>query len=211
MEFRMPALNSPQDVLAYELKAIDSAERQLSRALPRIMKKLSSDQLREMLEKRLEQGATLMEEIDGVLEELEAPKARPRNAAAEGLIAQATDLLEEAQDKSLVDPLVLGSVQKLEHYCIAAWGTAAALARMLEQKKAAKAMERALKEGKRLDDKLTELAESEINPTMMKGTGEAEEGEEKAEGEAQRRGRSGGSRRRTSGRSGASARNGKAR
>src|SRR5215208_6541535 len=110
MEFRMPALNSPQDVLAYELKAIHSAQRQVSRALPRLMKKLSSDQLREMLEKRLEQGATLMEEIDGVLEELEVPKARQKNAAAEGLITQATDLLQEAQEESLVDPLVLGSL-----------------------------------------------------------------------------------------------------
>jgi len=74
-----------------------------------------------MLEKRLEQGATLMEEIDGVLEELEVPKARQKNVAAEGLLTQATDLLQEAQEESLVDPLVLGSLQKLEHYCIAAW------------------------------------------------------------------------------------------
>ena len=72
---------------------------------------------------------------------------------------------------------------------------------MLEQKKAVKAMERALKEGKRLDDELSELAESEINPTMMQGSGEAEEGEEKAEGVAQRRHVNGGSRRRTSARS----------
>src|SRR5215204_729345 len=187
MEFQMPTLNSPQDVLAYELKAIHSAERQVSRALPRLMKKISSDQLREMLEKRLEQGSTLMEEIDDVLEELEAPKARPRNLAAEGLIAEAGDLLEEAQEESLVDPLILASVQKLEHYCIAAWGTAAAFARLLEQDKAVNAMERALAEGKRLDEKLTELAESEVNTTMMQGSGEAEEDEEKAEGEAQRR------------------------
>jgi ferritin-like metal-binding protein YciE len=201
MEFRMPALNTPQDVLAYELKVIHSAERRVSRALPRLMKKVSSDQLRQMLEKRLEQGSSLMEEINDVLEELEAPKARPRNVAAEGLIAEATDLLEEAQEESLVDPLVLGSVQKLEHYCIAAWGTAAALGRMLEQDKAVEAMERALKEGKRLDDELTELAESEINPTMMQGSKELDEGEGD-EGKGKGPGRNGASQRRTSARGG---------
>jgi ferritin-like metal-binding protein YciE len=207
----MPALNSPQDMLAYELKAIHSAERQVSRALPRLMKKITSDQLREMLEKRLEQGSTLIEEIDDVLEELEAPKGRPKNMAAEGLIAEATDLLEEAEEESLVDPLVLASIQKLEHYCIAAWGTAAALGRLLEHDKAVEAMERALEEGKRLDDELTELAESEINPTMMAGSEGEEEGGEEDDDKSQRGRSSGGSGRGGAGKSAKSGRIGKSR
>jgi ferritin-like metal-binding protein YciE len=164
-----------------------------------------------MLERRREQGAGLIERIEDALEEMQTPKARQKNVIAEALIEDVNEHLGDIEEDALIDAFVLAAVQKTEHYCIAAWGTARSLAQALGNKTTVKVMERALKEGKRLDDKLTELAESEINPTMMKGTGEAEEGEEKAEGEAQRRGRSGGSRRRTSGRSGASARSGKAR
>ena len=170
----MAGLTSAQEVLAHELTSIHSAERQISRALPRLMRKISSDQLRQMLDKRLSRGASLIDEIDDVLDELEASKSRPKNLGAEGLIADATDLLEDTHDDSLIDPLVLASVQKLEHYCIAAWGTAAALGRLLDQDEAVNLMERVLHEGRRFDEELTELAESEINRTMLQRSDEKE-------------------------------------
>jgi ferritin-like metal-binding protein YciE len=174
MEVAMAGLASAQDVLAHELTSIHSAERQISRALPRLMRKISSDQLRQMLDKRLSQGASLIDEIDDVLDELEASKPRPKNLGAEGLIADATDLLEDPLDDSLIDPLVLAFVQKLEHYCIAAWGTAAALGRLLDQDEAVNLMERVLQEGRRFDEELTALAESEINRTMLQRSDEKE-------------------------------------
>jgi len=108
----MPGLNSPRDMLATELKEIHSAERQLSRAMPRLMKKVSSERLRQMLDARLEQGSTLIEDVEDVLAEMEAPKARQKNIAAEGLIEDANHHLEEVRDETLVDALVLASVQK---------------------------------------------------------------------------------------------------
>jgi ferritin-like metal-binding protein YciE len=164
----MATLRNAQDMLATELKEIHSAERQLSRAVPRLLKKVNSQRLRDKLEERLQQGAWLIDQIDDVLEEMEAPKARQKNIAAEGLIEDANHHLEQSRDDTLVDPLVLASVQKIEHYCIAAWGTAASLGRLIGQDKAVKVMERALDEGKALDAELTELAESEINRGMMK-------------------------------------------
>jgi ferritin-like metal-binding protein YciE len=174
----MPGLNSAQDILATELKEIHSAERQLSRAMPRLIKKVSSDRLREMLEKRVEQGSTLIDQIEDVLAEMDTPKARQKNIAAEGLIEDANHHLEEIREDSLVDPVLLASVQKIEHYCIAAWGTAASMGRLLGQDKAVKAMERALKEGKRFDEELTKLAEADINPAALneaEDTGGSEE------------------------------------
>jgi ferritin-like metal-binding protein YciE len=200
----MPALNSAQDLLATELKEIHSAERQLSRSLPRLMKKVMSDRLRDMLEKRTERGAQLIEEIEDVLEEMGTAKARQKNVAAEGLIEDTQQHLEEVRDDSLIDPVVLASVQKVEHYCIAAWGTAASMGRLLEQKKAVKAMERALSEGKRFDDQLTRLAEEEINPAMLEAAEEdeaededEEEDEDEGEGKQDDRGGSRSSRRRS--------------
>src|SRR5512135_2226418 len=80
------ALKSPTDLLTQELKEIHSAERQLSRALPKLAKAASSPRLREMLDKRREQGATLIEAIDEALEEIGTTRARKKNDAIEGLI-----------------------------------------------------------------------------------------------------------------------------
>jgi ferritin-like metal-binding protein YciE len=184
----MPGLNSAQDTLATELKEIHSAERQLSRVMPRLVKKVSSDRLRDMLEKRMEQGSTLIDEIDEALADMDMPKGRQKNIAAEGLIEDANHHLEQVKDESLVDPVLLASVQKIEHYCIAAWGTAASMGRLLRQDKAVKAMERALKEGKRFDEELTELAEADINPAMLEEEG-SEDGEESRSGNGRRKSR----------------------
>ncbi len=102
---------------------------------------------------------------------MEVTKARPKNVAAEGLIEDINQHLEEIEDPKLLDPVLLASIQKVEHYCVAAWGTATSLGRLLGQKKVVQLMERALDDGKRYDQELTELAEKELNPAML---GEAE-------------------------------------
>lgn len=181
----MPALGSAQDLLNMELLGILSAENQISRVLPRLQKKATSESLKEMIAQRLEQGETLIRDIDEALEELEAPKARPKNVAAAGLIEDAQKHLKDVKDERLIDPLLLASMQKVEHYCIAAWGTAAAMGRMLEQETVVEAMERALDEGKQMDAEMSELAESELNPAMLEGEEEEEEMEEEEEEEGE--------------------------
>jgi ferritin-like metal-binding protein YciE len=177
------ALTSPTDLLTQELKEIHSAERQLSRALPKLAKAASSQRLREMLDQRREQGATLIEAIDEALEELGTTRARKKNDAIEGLIEDANQHVEEISDKKMLDAALIGAVQKVEHYCIAAWGTVASMGRLFEQGKVVEAMERALEEGKRFDQEMTQLAETEVNPAML-GQDEESEGEEKG-GEAE--------------------------
>lgn len=194
----MPALRSPEDILATELKEIYSAERQLTRAMPRLAKRVTSDRLREMLDQRIEQGEELIEQLDEALDEMEVSKGRQKNIAAEGLIEDTQQHLDEVEDDRLVDPLLLASVQKIEHYCIASWGAARSMGELLGQDKVVKTMEQVLDEGKRYDNELTELAEKEINPQMMKGEGEESEGtdEEEEDGGGSSRGKkSGGSRR----------------
>jgi len=163
----MPALRSPEDLLATELKEIHSAERQLSRALPRFSKKVQTPRLREMLEERREQGAVLIERIEDALEDMQVPKGRQKNIAAEALIEDMTQHIEESENETLVEPLLLASIQKIEHYCIAAWGTAAAMGRLLGQENVVQTMEEVLEQGKRFDDEMTKLAEEEVNPRML--------------------------------------------
>jgi len=179
----MPALSSAEDVLATELKEIYSAERQLSRFIPRIAKKVTSERLREMLEQRRERGASLIEQLDETFSELEVGKGRLKNLAAEGLLEDINEHLNEIDNDKLLDPVLLAAVQKLEHYCIAAWGAAASMGRLLEARSVVQTMEKVLEEGKRFDQEMTELAESEINPQILAGEEDEEEAQEE-EGES---------------------------
>ena len=123
----MAGLRSAEEVLANELKEIYSAQRQLTRALPKLAKKVSSERLREMLDHRREQGTMLIERLDDVFEEMQVNKGRAKNPVAEGLLDDTNQHLELVDDERLVDPVLLADTQKIEHYCIAAWGTARSL------------------------------------------------------------------------------------
>jgi ferritin-like metal-binding protein YciE len=174
----MPSPKSAQDVLATELKEIYSAEKQLARALPRLARKISNERLKECIDMRVEQGGRLIGEIEDVLDEMETARGRPKNVAAEGLIKDTEEHALEIDDERFLEPVLAASIQKLEHYCIAAWGTAKALAELLEQKDVVDCMERALEEGQEMDENLTQLAEEELNPAMMESEEEGEEGED---------------------------------
>lgn len=181
-------MKSPTDLLTLELKEIHSAERQLSRALPRIARNASSERLRGMLERRREQGSQLIEAIDEALEEIGTTRARKKNVAIEGLIEDVNQHADEIQDERMLQAAVLASVQKIEHYCIAAWGTAKSLGKLLGQQKVVEVMERALEEGKQFDQEMTQLAEEEINVAMLSEEEAGEEEEEEEETEEQEEG-----------------------
>jgi ferritin-like metal-binding protein YciE len=187
------------ELLVLELQEIHNAETQLSRQLPRLTKAVESDKLRQMLEQRLEQGENLIEEIEAALEEMEESPGRKKNVAAEGLINDAREHVQEIEAGPALDSALIAAIQKTEHYCIAAWGTARSLAQALDQQDVVRAMEHALSEGKTLDEELTELAEGEITPALLAGESEEEEEEEEeAPSRMSGRGKRGGSERRPS-------------
>jgi ferritin-like metal-binding protein YciE len=164
------------ELLVLELQEIHSAEMQLSRVVPRVSKAVESEKLREFVDLRLEQGERLIEEIEAALDELDESPGRKKNVAAEGLINDMREHIQEIAPGPALDAVLLAALQKTEHYCVAAWGTAKALGQATEQPAVVRSMERALKEGKSLDEELTELAESEINPAVMsQGSGEDQE------------------------------------
>lgn len=173
---------TPEDLLATELKQVHSAERQLTRAIPRLSRAVESEELRRMLDVRRQQGERLIEDIDNALEKMGTAKARPKNPAAEGLLEDMNEHLEMAPNKQMADAMLLAGVQKLEHYCLAAWGTARSMAQLLDETEVVRSMERALDEGKKLDSELTRLAEKEINPAMLRGEGATDGGRRSSSG-----------------------------
>jgi ferritin-like metal-binding protein YciE len=183
-----------KELLILELQEIHSAESQLSRVLPRLGKSVESASLREQLDARLEEGERVLKEVDSALEELDSTPGRKKNVAAEGLINDAREHVQEIATGPGLDTVLIGAMQKTEHYCIAAWGTARALAEALGEKNAVRSMERAIKEGKSFDEELTELAEKEVTPALLAQA--SEEGEGSAGGRS-RSNRNGGERRAT--------------
>lgn len=177
------------ELLVLELQEIHSAESQLARVLPRLMKAVESETLRAKLEERLDQGERLLQEVDTALEEMEESPGRKKNVAAEGLINDAREHVQEIQAGPALDAVLIGAIQKTEHYCIAAWGTTKALAEALGEKSVVTAMERALEEGRAYDEELTQLAEKEVTPLLL--TEEFEDEEEEEEARAETRSRSG--------------------
>lgn len=167
------------EILLLELQEIHNAESQLARVIPRLAKAVEAQTLQQMLEARLSEGERIIADIESVLDEMEESPGRKKNVAAEGLIDDAREHVQEIAPGPALDCVLIGAIQKTEHYCIAAWGTARALAQALGEETAAKAMERALEEGKRFDEELTELAEREVTPALLaQGSEEDEEEEE---------------------------------
>jgi ferritin-like metal-binding protein YciE len=169
------------ELIVLELQEIHSAETQLSRVLPRLAKAVESETLREMIEERLTEGETLIADVEAALEELEATPGRKKNVAAEGLINDAREHVQEIEAGPALDTVLIGAIQKTEHYCIAAWGTVRALAQANGLTDAVTAMERALKEGKAYDERLTQLAETEVTPALLALESEDESDSEDSE------------------------------
>ncbi len=176
----------PMEMLHTELAEIHSAENQLVKASPRFSKAVENETLLEMLDRRVEQAEQLIEDIDAIFEEMGHKMPRKKNVAAEGLLRDATQHIQEIPRGPALDATLIGAVQKLEHYCIAAWGTTRAFAQALGEDTTVEVMERVLQEGRTMDEELTQLAESEVNPAMI------EAGEQDDDTPRRRGGRRGG-------------------
>jgi ferritin-like metal-binding protein YciE len=156
-------LDSLETLFVHELKDLLSAEKQLVKALPKMAKGASSDALRAGFEKHLEQTKTHVTRLEKVFGLLGKAARAEHCKAMEGLIAEGADLLEEDGEPAVKDAALIGSAQRVEHYEIAAYGTVRALAELLGHTKAVDLLEKTLNEEKETDEKLTELAMSEVN------------------------------------------------
>jgi len=173
------SIQSPQELLLHELHGIEDAESEASQALEEQMEEVENSKLRKLLERRLKQGERLQKEIKRNLQKLNGESEGRENEAARGLIRDSLRLLQEVETPEMKEAVLIAGVQKLEHYCIAVWGTVRAMAEELGVDDLVQTMERAVEEGYELDEELTKLAEARINPSALKaGEGSDEEEDE---------------------------------
>jgi ferritin-like metal-binding protein YciE len=160
-----------------ELKDLYSAESQLVKALPKMAKAASSDELRQGFEEHLEQTRGHVERLEKIFKTLgESPKGKTCKAM-QGLIEEGAEVIGEDFEGSLMDAALIGAAQRVEHYEIAAYGTVRAFAKELGESDQAELLSETLDEEKETDEKLTELAE-QINKEANEGEG-AEAGQKK--------------------------------
>ena len=164
------SMTTLHDLFVHELKDIFNAEKQLLRALPKMAKAASSEDLQAGFEEHLEQTRGQVERLEQIFELLETGARGPKCEAMEGLIAEGSTLMEEDAEPAVMDAGLIAAAQKVEHYEIASYGTLATYARMLGLEEAERLLRETLEEEKETDQKLTELAESHINQEASAGT-----------------------------------------
>lgn len=156
----MPAVKSLNDLFIHELSDIYSAEKQITRALPKMARAATSPKLVAAFEAHLEETHGQIERLDQLVDVTEGVRIkRMKCHALEGLAEEAQEIIDSVEAGELRDAGLIGAAQKVEHYEIASYGTLRTLALKLGYKEAAKLLDETLKEEKDTDSKLTVIAE----------------------------------------------------
>lgn len=156
-------LDSLRDLFVHDLQDIHDAETQLIEALPKMAQHASSPQLQQALHKHLEQTRRQRDRLEQVMSRVGTSPNGVRCKGMEGLIREGEDVLRQQGDPDVLDAAIIGAAQKVEHYEMAAYGTARTFARMLGEREAAGMLQQTLDEEGNTDKELTMIAESHIN------------------------------------------------
>jgi ferritin-like metal-binding protein YciE len=156
-------LNTLKNLYFHELKDLYSAEKQLTRALPKMAKAATNPDLRAGFEMHLEETKEHAVRLEKILSSHDQTTRGPKCKAMEGLVEEGSELMEEESDPEVLDAALIGAAQKVEHYEIASYGTARTFAELLGDKEGLKLLQQTLDEEGATDKKLTKLAMSAIN------------------------------------------------
>ena len=162
------------------LKDIYWAEKALTKAIPKMIKKATSEELIAALTDHLQVTQEQVTRLEDVFNTLGLKAQAKKCEAMEGLVKEAQEIMESTAEGVVRDAGIIAASQKVEHYEIATYGTLAAFAKILGETEAAEMLMQTLAEEKEADDKLSEVAESSIN---LQAAGEDAEGEESEEDE----------------------------
>jgi len=180
-------MESVRELLIEQMRDLYDAEKQLVKALPKLAKTASNEQLKEAFENHLEQTREHVQRLEQAFEALDQ-KARSKSCEAmKGLIEEGKETMEEDLEDALMDSALIGAAQKVEHYEIAGYGTVKTWARALGLDEVAELLEATLEEEKEADQKLTEVADG----ILMEAEAADQAGEEGEEVEASPRKRAG--------------------
>ena len=145
------------------LKDTYNAEKQILRALPKIAKAASSDDLQNALKEHLGVTKRHVDRLEKIFRALGKPPTGKKCKGMQGLLEEGSELLEEDIEPAVLDAGIIAAAQKVEHYEICAYGTLRTFAQQLGENQAARMLQETLDEEREADVELTRLATQEIN------------------------------------------------
>jgi len=163
MGFFSKDIKTLDDLFVHTLRDIYYAEKQIEKALPKMIDKATNPQLRSGFEKHLEETKGHIARVEEVFE-MHGVKAKQVNCPAiDGILEEADELVGDVDDKKVLDAALIAAAQAVEHYEITRYGTLVAWAKQLGRSDCASVLAENLKEEEATDRKLTKMAESSIN------------------------------------------------
>ena len=163
MKLTSTKLESLRDLYIGELRDLYSAEKQLTKALPKMAKAAKTPELKEAFESHLEETKNHVTRLEEIFEGLEEKPTGETCEAMEGLIKEGENYVTAKGDHGVIDAGLIAAAQRVEHYEIAGYGTARTLASHLGEENAAELLQETLDEEGAADKKLTGIAESTVN------------------------------------------------
>lgn len=168
-----------QELYIDELRDLYDAENQLIKALPKMAKAATSDELRSGFEEHREQTKGHAQRLEQIFKALEEKPTGKKCKGMQGLIDEGKEMIEEDFEGEVVDAALISAAQRVEHYEIAAYGTVRTYAEILGETEAVSLLDETLEEEKKTDQKLTELAEK-INVEAAQSGSEGQDSTEKS-------------------------------
>ena len=152
-----------KELFVDQMRDIYDAEKQLTKALPKVAKSASSPDLKAAFERHLTETEGHVKRLEECFQYLNESAKGKRCVAMEGLVKEADELVSEKPEADTLDAGLIAAAQKVEHYEIATYGSLATWAKQMNNDHCLQRLLQTLDEEKRTDQKLTDLAKSHIN------------------------------------------------
>lgn len=156
-----------QELFEHQLKDLYSAESQMVKALPKMVKNATDKKLKDAFESHLKQTKEQKSRLEEICDKLDIKPGGEKCKAMEGLIKEAESFIEEAEADDVMDAGLIAEAQRVEHYEISGYGTAVRYAKELGHNDIAKKLQQTLDEEYDADNKLDKLAEGRLNKEAM--------------------------------------------
>lgn len=152
-----------EDLFVETLKDIYYAEKHILKALPTMVKKAGSKDLKKALDTHRQETEGQIERLEQVFKLFDMSARGKKCEAIEGILAEAKEHMGDIEDPEVLDAGMIGSAQAVEHYEITRYGTLIAWAKQLGRDEAVDLLEENLEQEKKADQLLTKIAESAVN------------------------------------------------
>ena len=174
----MAEMNTLRDSLLDEIKDLYNAEKQLTKALPKLAKNATNPKLRAALESHLDETNEQISRLEQIFELLDEKPRGKHCAGMAGIIEEGNNMLEEDAEDAVLDACIIAAGQRAEHYEMAAYGTCVAWANALDLAEVATLLQATLDEEQAADQKLSAIAEAGLNEAAAAGADDEEDSEE---------------------------------